>query len=285
MDAKQFVTLQYFLPKGLITWVAGKVGRITFTPIKNNLINKFIQNYGINLHHYNRTTVAEYKSFNDFFTRELKPNARPLTAGENKIVCPVDGQISEIGHIETRHLLQAKSHYYTLDELLVEDEQMYQKYKDGRFATIYLAPHDYHRIHMPFDGTLDKSIYVPGKYFSVNAATADTLPKLYTRNERLIFEFNYEHNDKQSSMLMILIGAMVVSGIETVWNGLHKGRRIRFQGHRNDNITLKKGEEMGRFNVGSTVILIYPKNSLSWAPSLKHGSYVKMGRLLGNLTD
>lgn len=285
MFSKRFTHLQHAVPKQLLTAIAGRLGTVEVPFIKDWLIRKFMHQYPVNLQEAVITNPKKFSSFNHFFTRELKPSMRPISHGAETLVCPVDGRVSAVGAIETRHLLQAKSMYYSLEELLANDRQMYEQYLGGDYVTLYLAPHDYHRVHLPFAGTLAKTIYVPGTFFSVNEASVNRVPELFLRNERLIAEFYCEFSNLRFSMLVIMVGAMIVSGIETVWGGRIKRKpKTRIQGFGDQTIHLEKAQEMGRFNLGSTVILIFPKGCVTWAPSLRPGTPVRVGRTLGQLS-
>jgi len=220
-----------------------------------------------------------YAHFNDFFTRELKADARPFVDEKGSIACPADGCISQIGDIELGRIFQAKGHRFSMKELLGGSNEVAELFDGGKFATIYLSPKDYHRVHMPVTGTLKEMIYVPGKLFSVSPLTAYEVPRLFARNERMIAIFDTEHGP----MAMILVGAMIVASIETVWAGLvTPPKRELKQIDYGYQPKLKKGEEMGRFKLGSTVILLFGANKVSWAEQLQANVDVRMGELLAN---
>ena len=269
---------QYFVPQHALSRAAGCLADSTWPAIKNPMIDFFIQRYGIDMNLAAEPSPHAYASFNDFFTRALKDGIRPIT--EADIASPADGAISQIGQIEQEKLFQAKGHYYTLNQLLGGDENSAQHFKNGHFATIYLSPKDYHRVHMPVTGTLKKMIYVPGRLFSVNTLTAQNVPSLFARNERVICLFDTE----LGPMAVILVGAMIVASIETVWAGLitpPKRQLKQFTYPQAEEIRLEKGEEMGRFKLGSTVIVLFGENVVNWTEDLKEQSPVVMGQTLG----
>ncbi len=222
--------------------------------------------------------IDKFTDFNDFFTRELKPQVRMDKTSKNELCCPVDGAVSELGHIDNDQLLQAKGHTFSLLELLAGDTQLADSFRNGQFATIYLSPRDYHRIHMPVSGTLRSMTHVPGRLFGVNQASVKTIPQLFSRNERVITIFD----TPAGSMALILVGAIFVSSIETIWHGVVTPPRRKSVQHWDyqEGELLQKAGEMGRFNMGSTVILLFAKGKISWDKSLKTSSPVKMGQLL-----
>ena len=224
-----------------------------------------------------------YRNFNAFFTRPLAAGQRPISENSQHIVCPADGGISQIGPIEGGRIFQAKGHYFTLEELLGGDSQLARPFYNGLFATIYLSPKDYHRVHMPYTGSLTTMIHVPGKLFSVNTTTTAKVPGLFARNERVIALFD----TSIGPMAVIMVGAMIVAGIETVWDGQITPIKNRVQtihyGSNQSPIALEKGEEMGRFMLGSTAIVLFPKDSITWSESLSAQSSVVMGQPLGTV--
>lgn len=270
---KVFANLQQFVPQESISSLAGALAKSEDVRIKTPLIQAFSKFYHINLDEYPRK-IDEYKSFNDFFTREIDDDARPIDYSANGIICPADGSISQIGCIKNGTILQAKGKNFSLSQLLASNE-VYD-FEDGSFATIYLAPSNYHRVHMPFSGTLTHTRYIPGKLFSVNAATADHIPDLFARNERLVCLFDTEFG----KACVILVGAMIVAGIECVATGkITRQKAIKSQTH---HLALQKGDELGRFYLGSTAIVLLPKQaSISWQSDKISGISVKMGQLLG----
>lgn len=220
-----------------------------------------------------------YSSYNDFFTRALKPNIRPIADGLYDFVSPADGFIYALGPLKNGTLIQAKNHSFSVRDLLGRDENLTQIFQEGNFCTIYLAPHNYHRVHMPMDGHLSKMIYVPGQLFSVNKKTAETIPNLFARNERVIAIFN----TSQGKLAVILIGAMIVGSIETVWAGTiapRSPREIKNISYEN-SIFLRRGEEIGRFKLGSTVILLSESKKLNFELSFQPETEVKFGQRIG----
>lgn len=224
----------------------------------------------------------QFASFNEFFTRQLKANARPISAVANGIVSPADGVVSQAGKITNGDIIQAKGKTFTVTDLLGGDAQRAAPFNDGIFTTIYLSPKDYHRLHMPITGTLKEMIHVPGKLFSVNAATTEAVPRLFARNERVCCIFDTEVGE----MALILVGAIFVSSIETVWHGVvtpPTQSEVRQWHYEADAVTLEKGEEMGRFNMGSTIIVLFAKDRASWQNELSAGQPVRLGELIGTI--
>ncbi len=220
-----------------------------------------------------------YSTFNDFFTRQLKPELRPIEKNSQIIVSPVDGTVAQIGRIQQNQLIQAKNFYFSLESLLGDDPKLASLFYDGEFATLYLAPHNYHRVHMPLTGSLKKTIYIPGKLFSVNQMTSEIIPHLYSRNERLVTLFETE----AGPMAIILVGAMIVGSIKTVWiDQPIRSHRIHTREFTNE-VTLEKGAELGLFKLGSTVILLYPHNTMTWSSNIQPGSSLQFGQPLGQL--
>jgi phosphatidylserine decarboxylase len=277
-----FAALQQVIPQHMLSRIIGKLAECEFAPLKNKIITAFVDYYGVNLSEALISNAESFKHFNDFFTRELKPGARTITDNPNAISCPADGAISEIGDIEVGSLLQAKGQRYSLMSLLADSTELAESMMGGKFATIYLSPKDYHRVHMPCGGTLVSTTYVPGKLFSVNQATANQIPGLFARNERLICHFDSE----QGPFIVILVGAMIVAGIETVWAGEVAPVRARLKTTSYQKLTkvnLAKGDEMGRFKLGSTAILLFPKGRIEWNADLRNGSATRMGEAIGTL--
>lgn len=280
---KPFIILQYLLPKNLLSRLVGLFAEGTF--FKKLLIKTFIMRYKVDMSEALIQDINQFENFNDFFTRALKKNARYIENIPGVIVCPTDGVVSQLGNIEDDKILQAKGHNYSLIELLGGDLDIAESFRSGSFATIYLAPKDYHRVHMPLAGTLKKVIYVPGSLFSVNRVTAEHVPNLFTRNERAVCYFNSE----AGPMAMILVGAMIVAGIETVWSGQicpnQRLRKVQSTNYENKNpaIELAAGSEMGRFKLGSTVIVLFGHGAVTLDKNLSVSSGVKMGQKLGQL--
>lgn len=278
-----FILLQRIVPQHGLSRLIGKLAECRISSIKNCLIRQFIRHFQVDMSQSQIEDYRQFENFNAFFTRELKPEARPICSDKLSIACPADGNISEIGDISLASILQAKGQSYSLMSLLAGDAELCNTFLGGKFATIYLSPRDYHRVHMPLDGSLRKMTYVPGKLFSVNQVTADRVPGLFARNERLICEFDGKHGP----FVVILVGAMIVAGIETVWAGqIAPVKPQLFSRHYPDKtrITLKKGDELGRFKLGSTAILLLPANSADWNNALANASPTVMGQSIGQLT-
>jgi phosphatidylserine decarboxylase len=277
-----FIASQYLLPQHLLSRVVGKLAACENITVKNFLIRQFMDQFGIRLDDAARQSREEFKSFNDFFTRELRPGARPLDTATTSLVSPADGAISQLGKIQDGRIFQAKGQDFSLLELLGGNQQRAAEFTNGQFATVYLSPRDYHRVHMPISGTLREMVYVPGALFSVNQTTAANVPRLFARNERLVAIFDTEIGP----MAMVLVGAMIVAAIETVWSGriTPAERTLRVFDYRNPGpVTLNKGDEMGRFLLGSTVILCFGENALQWDRELESGSPVRMGKRMATL--
>ncbi|MFO7552964.1 MAG: archaetidylserine decarboxylase [Haliea sp.] len=277
-----FVMMQYFLPQQLLSRLTGTLAELRHPRwLKDLMISAFIRAFGVDMTEAEEPYPEAYPSFNAFFTRPLRPGARPLA--EADIVCPADGSINQIGRIEEFSLLQAKGRRYSTWALLGGDEARAAQFRNGHFATIYLSPRDYHRVHMPIDGELVATRYIPGKLFSVNATTAAGVERLFARNERLVCYFD----TAAGPMAMVLVGAMVVAGIETVWEG-QVAPPPRAMLHRDYRevpapVRLLKGEEMGRFKLGSTVILLFPEGRMDWSPDYVADSATRLGEALGSL--
>lgn len=279
MRDKLFVFLQSLLPQHLLSQAAGWLANSRTPWIKDRFIHWFMDRYHIDLSEAVIEEPEAFDSFNDFFTRALKPEARPITAEPDAIACPVDGTIAQMGYAHENHLLQVKDHYFTLEALLGGDNQLAEAFHDGAYTTLYLAPHNYHRIHMPIKGRLTKTLFIPGKLFSVNRITTDLVPDLYARNERLVTVFD----TAAGPMAVILVGAIVVGSMQTVWmQHPLKSRQIQINTpHR--TIELDQGAELGQFKLGSTVICLFGKNKINWLDSLTLNQPVKFGQNLGNI--
>lgn len=272
-----FTALQHVVPQQKLSETAGRLAASQNPIVKKAFVNTFAKAYGITLDEYGRKEFGDFKSFNDFFTRELAEDARPIDSTEKGIVSPADGMISQIGYIEQNQLLQAKGRHYSVGHLLADSENKEASYfNGGSFATVYLAPSNYHRVHMPFDGKLIETRYVPGTLFSVNNVTAQNVPDLFARNERLVCIFETQYG----RAAVVLVGAMIVAGIETVATGkIERTDSIQTLEH---SLSLKKGDELGRFYLGSTAIVVMPKSAgVEWSQDMEHGSVVQMGQLLG----
>ena len=259
--AELFVALQRLLPKHALSRLIAKLAESKNIWLKNLLINRAIKTFDINMDEAISDDLASYDSFNAFFTRQLKPEARPLDKGAKIITSPADGVISQAGKIVKNKVLQAKNVDYSLARL-VGDSNQAKHYENGIFSTIYLSPKDYHRVHIPADGQLLHSRYIPGELFSVNQQTAEMVPNLFARNERLVCEFK---SAQLGHFSVIFVGAMLVAGIETVWGGMEKPGpgAVRETDHSDQEIYFSKGDEIGRFKFGSTVILLFPENSVT----------------------
>ena len=271
--------LQCILPQHFVSRLAGWLADCRLPWLKNKLIKRFIKKYSVDLTSALRKQPEDYVSFNDFFIRQLDSRFRPIANGPQDIVSPIDGIIAQIGRINKALLLQAKAHYFDLTTLLGNEASLAERFYDGEFATLYLAPHNYHRVHMPITGKLVKTIYVPGRLFSVNRMTSELIPNLYSRNERLICLFD----TAAGPLAIIMIGAMIVGRMQTVWMAQPiKHQQIKINIDEAPTV-LQKGDELGYFCLGSTVILLFGKNKISWEPNLKAGSSLEVGKLLGSL--
>lgn len=280
--SKLFSWVQYLLPQHLLSRLTGRLADCRIGWVKNQLIKAFIKRFNVDMSEALQEDPTTYDSFNDFFTRELKPDAREILADPTQLVSPADGAISELGKLQHGQLMQAKGINYSLTRLLGGDLEKAQPFMGGSFATIYLSPRDYHRVHMPLQGRLLETIYVPGKLFSVNQATADNVPGLFARNERLVCFFE----TPAGPMALILVGAMIVAGIETVWDGqvAPQARKVTLRNFSDPQpVVLEKGQEMGRFKLGSTAILIFAPDTVEWREDLKNGTKVKLGEALAKL--
>ena len=270
-----FVGLQKVVPQKLITLLAGLLADVSWPTLKNLLIAQFIKAYGVDMAEAKALSITQYETFNDFFTRELKQGARPVDSGVASVVSPADGAISELGHIQHGQIIQAKGIHYSVNRLLA-DEVLAQQFEGGTFATVYLSPKDYHRVHMPVAGEPQCLRYIPGKLFSVNQRTAEHVESLFARNERLVAEFK----TGEQSFAVVLVGAMIVGGMETVLTGpLVRGNAVEELSF--ENRGLGKGEEFGRFYLGSTVIILFPgEMNVQFNAALSAGRTVRMGEQL-----
>lgn len=270
-----FTTIQQFVPQQKLSKVAGRLAASRHPLVKRAFIRSFSKAYNVKLDEYERQSLNAYESFNDFFTRELKDDARQIDATKHGIVSPADGIISQLGQIKDHKVLQAKGRYYDIGQLLADSEDG-RYFADGSFATVYLAPSNYHRVHMPFTGTLTQTRYVPGTLFSVNTTTAANIPDLFARNERLVCLFDTEYG----KAAVVMVGAMIVAGIESVATGkIERTDDIQEAEH---SIYLQQGDELGRFYLGSTAIVILPKEAKAdWQDHMMANTTVQMGQLLG----
>jgi phosphatidylserine decarboxylase len=282
MSTRLAVSHQYVIPKLLLTRFAGWVAGSRWGGLTTWIIRRFIAKYGVDMAEAVQSDPAAYDTFNAFFTRALKPEVRPLAAAD--LVCPVDGAISQYGAIDEHRIFQAKGHGYTTTALLGGDASIAAAYAHGQFATLYLSPRDYHRIHMPCDGRLLRMIHVPGELFSVNPTTAQGVPELFARNERVVCLFE----GPRGPWALVLVGATIVGSMETVWHGIVNPPRpgkIREWRYDDRRIELRKGEEMGRFLLGSTVVMVFPKDAaLAFNEDWASARPVRLGEAMANYT-
>ncbi len=278
-----FVAMQYALPQHFLSRIVLRTTRVRTPAVKNALISRFVRGFRPDMSEAAQQDALAFGSFNDFFTRTLRAGARPVDADPRTLVSPVDGTVSQIGRLNGSNIIQAKGHDYTVDSLLAAPAYA-DAFPGGGFATLYLAPYNYHRIHMPVAGTLRAAWFVPGKLFSVNAVTASAVPGLFARNERVVCIFeNGPH-----VFAMVLVGALFVGSISTVWHGdvapRHPRRvtNLALDGSRT-SLHLEKGDEIGRFNMGSTVILVTPPGMADWLPSFAAGSRIRFGEALARM--
>lgn len=285
---KLAVLLQYLMPKQAITALAGKLAHLEGGNTTTAVIQWFVKRYQVNMAEAANPDLASYKTFNTFFTRPLKAGARPLAQAD--FISPVDGAISQFGNIEKDQIFQAKDHSYSTTALVGGDNNVAAKFENGHFACLYLSPKDYHRIHMPCDGTLKSMTYVPGALFSVNPTTAQGVPGLFAHNERVVCEFSSE---KHGSFVMVLVGATIVGSMATIWHEANAGAKggiinpprtgkPRTWTYENQKISLKQGEEMGRFLVGSTVVMLFEKDALKFNADWQPSGVIKLGEMMGN---
>lgn len=277
-----FIFLQKVAPQHLVSRIAGWLAESRLLWWKNCFIRWFVRKYDVDLSEAEYNSPESYENFNAFFTRALLPEARRVCEEVNCVACPADGAISQIGNIQSNNIFQAKGYDYSLESLLGGDTTLAQKFVNGKFATIYLSPRDYHRVHMPIDGILTDMLHIPGKLFSVNTVTANKVPGLFARNERMVALFE----TRVGPVAVIMVGAMIVASIETVWAGLVApgSKTVTHSCYtKNDRIELYRGHELGRFKLGSTVILLFPENALTWLETLQAESPVRMGQPLATL--
>jgi phosphatidylserine decarboxylase len=268
---------QYLLPKQALTTLAGRVASAQAGDLTTRVIAWFVQRYGVNMDEAAVPDIAAYKSFNEFFTRALKPGARPLARAD--LVCPVDGAISQLGAIQGDQIFQAKGHAYSTQALVGGDADLAAQFTDGHFATLYLSPRDYHRIHMPCEGRLVRMIHVPGALFSVNPTTARGVPGLFARNERVVCVFE----GRTGPWVLVLVGATIVGSMATVWHGVVNPPRpgqLREWRYDGKPVRLKQGDEMGRFLLGSTVVLLFPKGPLKFNADWQPAGAIRMGEAM-----
>ncbi len=279
MSDRFAVLPQYLLPKQALTRLAGRLAGAEAGSLTTRVIRWFVGRYGVNMAEAANPDIASYRSFNEFFTRPLKDGARPLAGAD--FLCPVDGAISQFGPIERDQIFQAKGHRYSTAALVGGDRELAARFENGSFATLYLSPRDYHRIHMPCDGRLTRMIHVPGELFSVNPTTARGVPGLFARNERVVCVFE----SASGPFVLTLVGATIVGSMATVWHGVVNPPRpgvLREWRYDDQQIALKKGEEMGRFLLGSTVVMLFPKDTLAFNPDWAPARAIRMGEAMGS---
>jgi phosphatidylserine decarboxylase len=270
---------QYLIPKQALTLLAGKLAGAEAGGLTTSVIRWFVGRYGVNMAEAANPDIASYASFNEFFTRPLREGARPLAAAD--FICPVDGAISQFGAIERDQIFQAKGHSYSTTALVGGDRELAARFENGSFATLYLSPRDYHRIHMPCDGRLIRMIHVPGALFSVNPTTARGVPGLFARNERVVCVFDSPHGP----FVLALVGATIVGSMATVWHGVVNPPRpghLREWGYANQLIEFRQGDEMGRFLLGSTVVMLFPKGFVRFNPDWAPARAIRLGEAMGS---
>lgn len=278
MSDRLAVLPQYLIPKQALTVLAGKLASAQAGSLTTSVIRWFVGRYKVNMAEAANPDIASYPSFNEFFTRPLQAGARPQADAD--FLCPVDGAISQFGPIERDQIFQAKGHSYSTTALVGGDRDLAARFENGSFATLYLSPRDYHRIHMPCDGRLTRMIYVPGALFSVNPTTARGVPGLFARNERVVCVFDTANGP----FVLTLVGATIVGSMATVWHGVVNPPRpgvVREWRYDEQNVVLRKGEEMGRFLLGSTVVMLFPKNALAFNPEWAPTRAIRMGEAMG----
>lgn len=271
---------QYLMPKQAMTALAGKFASARLGGLTTAVIRGFVARYGVNMAEAANPDTASYTSFNDFFTRALKPGARPLADAD--LICPVDGAISQFGPIDKDQIFQAKGHSYSITALVGGDATQAARFEDGHFATLYLSPRDYHRIHMPCAGQLTRMVHVPGDLFSVNPTTARGVPGLFARNERVVCFFD----SANGPFVLVLVGATIVGSMATVWHGQVNPPRtgvLRHWDYPAGKVSLQKGEEMGRFLLGSTVVMLFPKGPLQFNPEWAPARAIRLGEAMAQL--
>jgi len=280
MSDRLKVLLQYLLPKQRLTIFAGRVAKARGGSMTTRLIRWFVGKYGVDMSEAGNADIGSYTSFNDFFTRPLRAGVRPLAIAD--FVCPVDGAISQFGAIDDHQILQAKGHRFSTTDLIGGDHSLAAQFRHGSFANLYLSPKDYHRLHMPCDGTLTRMIYVPGALFSVNPVTARGVPNLFARNERVVCVFD---SPEYGPFVMVLVGATIVGSIATVWHGVVNPKRtgkVSEWGYADQDIVIRQGEEMGRFLLGSTIVMLFKQDTIVFDPDWAPERSVRLGELMGH---
>jgi phosphatidylserine decarboxylase len=283
---KLFSLIQYLLPHHLLSRAMYLIARSEWKPLKDLIIRNVINIYSVDLNQAADPKPGNYRSFNHFFTRALQPEARPIASEKNALVSPVDGTVSQAGEIKEGRIFQAKGRDFSLKELVGGDPKTASMFTEGSFTTIYLSPRDYHRIHMPIAGTLKKMTHVPGRLFSVSPSTTMNIPRLFSRNERIVNIFETE----AGPMALIMVGAIFVSSMDTVWAGTVTPRSRQatsweYGRKSTAAIKLQCGQEMGRFNMGSTVILLFGKGAVEFASELQPEIKLQMGQRIGSITS
>lgn len=277
MSDRLAVLPQYLLPKQALTTLAGKFASAQLGGLTTSVIRRFVARYNVNMAEAANPDITSYASFNDFFTRALKPGARPLAAAD--LICPVDGAISQFGPIAKDQIFQAKGHTYSTTALVGGDAEAAARFDNGHFATLYLSPRDYHRIHMPCAGELTRMVHVPGDLFSVNPTTARGVPGLFARNERVVCFFE----SAQGPFVLVLVGATIVGSMATVWHGQVNPPRtgtLRQWDYAKGQVSLQQGEEMGRFLLGSTVVMLFPQGPLQFNPQWAPMRAIQLGEVM-----
>jgi len=279
MSDRLAVLPQYLMPKQALTVLAGKIASVKGGTLTTGLIRWFVQRYQVNMAEAANPDAASYATFNEFFTRELQADARPLAQAD--LICPVDGAISQFGPIQGQQIFQAKGHQYSCQALVGGDADLAKQFHDGHFATLYLSPRDYHRIHMPCDGVLRRMIHVPGDLFSVNPTTARGVPGVFARNERVVCVFESNHGP----FVLVLVGATIVGSMATVWHGVVNAERsgeVKDWRYNDGSKLIRQGKEMGRFLLGSTVVMLFPKGPLWFNPAWQPGGAIRLGEVMAN---
>ena len=275
---------QYLIPQHGLSQLAGKLADSTSFPLKNWAIKNFARHYQIDMSIAQQPDLTQYATFNDFFTRAIRPETRPICTDDDTLVCPADGAVSQFGRIDSGRIFQAKGHHYSAQELLGGDEALAQSYQQGQFCTIYLSPKDYHRFHIPFSGKLQSMIHVPGKLFSVNPLTARTVPHLFARNERVVAIFETDFGP----MAVVAVGATIVGSVEMVWSGVvtpPTRQQVAVTDYAQESHSFDKGDEIGRFRLGSTIILLLPQGpDYQWCPEITAEASTMVGQPLVKLS-
>jgi len=277
---RAFIAFQHAVPQHALSRLVGWLAATEISAIGQPFIQHFAKRYDIDMSLAEQADLARYPSFNAFFTRALKDGARPIDDRDDAVVSPADGAISQLGHIHGDAVFQAKGQSFSVEQL-IGDHALATPFKDGEFATVYLSPRDYHRVHMPFAGRLTDTLYIPGELFSVNGVTAEHVPALFARNERMVCLFDIDVNGQAQRMAVVLVGAMIVAGIETVATG--KAQPTGDIEHQHHDLYLEKGAELGRFYLGSTAIVLFQPQTLTWQQNLQANSVVRMGESMGTL--